>query len=183
VTGTARGHCPPQADSMSFFGIMKSNIKYLTLIWDSRVMEGYVMNNKVEIVKLTSAEISALWTANLNISVVICLMTHFIETCKDPEILTLLEETKHLAEKHMNQIDQLFIKEKIIIPEGFKVEKHVVPNAAKLFSDLYYIQCTLQISKFGLASHSSIHDVLQESEVPAANSWDHGVMDLTIAPF
>jgi hypothetical protein len=266
-------------------------------------MEGYVMINKAEIVKLTSAEISALWTASVNISVVICIMTHFIESCEDPEILTLLEETKHLAEKHKNQIEELFLKEKIVVPEGFKVEKHVVPNAAKLFSDLYYIQCTLQMVKFGLASHtagltvsaredvrnlfillmdevaqlyhtvvskmqekgiyvrmpymnypteidfvnkenfltgwlgrrrsllgievthllinaiqnemgiqmctafsqvsqdrelreyflrgknlckhilSSIHDVLQESEVPAANSWDHGVMDSTIAPF
>lgn len=266
-------------------------------------MEGYVMTNKAEIVKLTSAEISALWTANVNISVVICMMTHFIETCTDPEILTLLEETKHLAEKHKNQIEQLFLKEKIVVPEGFKVEKHVVLNAAKLFTDLYYIQCILQMSKFGLASHtagltvsaredvrklfntlmddvaqlyhavvskmqekgiyvrmpymnypseidfvnkenfltgwlgrsrpllgievthllinamqnemgmqmctalsqvtqdrelreyflrgknlckhivSSIHDVLQESEVPAANSWDHGVTDSTEAPF
>jgi Protein of unknown function (DUF3231) len=266
-------------------------------------MEGYVMNNKVEIVKLTSAEISALWTASVNISVVFCMVTHFIETCKDPEILTLLEESKHLAEKHKNQIEQLFIQEKIVIPEGFKLEKHVVPNASKLFSDLYYIQCILQMSKFGVASHtagltvsaredvrklfntlmddvaqlyhnavskmqekgiyvrmpymnypteidfvnkenfltgwlgrrrpllgiecthllinaiqnelgmqmctafsqvsqdrelreyflrgknlckhilSSIHDVLQESEVPSANSWDYGVTDSTVAPF
>lgn len=261
------------------------------------------MTNKVEIVKLTSAEISALWVANINISVVICMVTHFIETCTDPEILTLLEETKLLAEKHKFQIEEVFLREKIVVPEGFKAEKHVVPNAAKLFSDLYYIQCILQISKFGIASHtsgltvssredvrklfhnlmdevaqlyhaivskmqgkgiyvrvpymnypteidyvnkenfltgwlgrrrsllgievthlfinalqnemgmqmcigfsqvtqdrelreyflrgknmckhilSSIHDVLQESEVPAANSWDHGVTDSTVAPF
>src|SRR5688572_9216290 len=118
-------------------------------------MEGYVMTNKVEIVKLTSAEISALWTANINISVVFCMVTHFIETCKDPEILTLLEDTKYLAETHKKQIEQLFLKEKIVVPEGFKVEKHVVPNAAKLFSDLYYIQCILQMSKFGLAAHTA----------------------------
>jgi hypothetical protein len=266
-------------------------------------MEGYLMTNKAEIVKLTSAEISALWGANINISVVICMMTHFIETCADPEILTLLEETKHLAEKHKSQIEQLFIKEKMAVPEGFKAEKHVMPKVAKLFTDLYYIQCVLQMSKFGVASHtmgltvssredvrklfhklmddvahlyhdvvskmqekgiyvrmpymnypsevdfvnkenfltgwlgrrrsllgievthllinamqnemgmqmctafsqvtqdrelreyflrgknlckhivSSIHDVLQESEVPAANSWDHGVTDSTVAPF
>ncbi|MFJ5760365.1 DUF3231 family protein [Neobacillus sp. NPDC093182] len=261
------------------------------------------MTNKVEIVKLTSAEISALWAASINISVVICMMTHFIETCTDPEIQTLLEESKHLAEKHKNQIEQLFLKEKIVVPEGFKAEKHVVPKADKLFTDLYYIQCILQMSKFGVASHtagltvsaredvrklfrnlmddvaqlyndvvskmqekgiyvrmpymnypseidfvnkenfltgwlgrrrpllgievthllinaiqnemgmqmctafsqvtqdrelreyflrgktlckhilSSIHDVLQESEVPAVNSWDHGVTESTVAPF
>lgn len=112
------------------------------------------MTNKVEIVKLTSAEISALWGTTINVSVVICMLTHFLETCTDPEILTLLEETKHLADKHNNQVEQLFVKEKIVVPEGFKVEKHVVPAAPKLFSDIYYIQCVLQMCKFGVASHT-----------------------------
>ncbi|WP_257009445.1 DUF3231 family protein [Bacillus sp. 7884-1] len=110
--------------------------------------------NKVEIVKLTSAEISALWATNINVSVVICMMTHFLETCTDPEILKLLEETKQLAEKHMNEIEQVFVKEKIVVPEAFKAEKHVVHKAPKLFSDIYYIQCVLQMSKFGVASHT-----------------------------
>jgi Protein of unknown function (DUF3231) len=128
-------------------------------------MEGFLMTNKVEIVKLTSAEISALWAANINISVVICMMTHFLETCTDPEILTLLEETKHLAEKHKNQIEQLYLKEKIVVPEGFKTEKHVVPKASKLFSDLYYIQCVLQMSKFGVASHTTGFTVSAREDV------------------
>jgi len=113
------------------------------------------MTNKAEIVKLTSAEISVLWGTNMNVSVVICMMTHFLETCSDPEILPLLEETKFLAEKHKDQIEQLFLKEKIAIPEAFKAEKHVVAKADKLFSDIYYIQCVLQMSKFGVASHTA----------------------------
>jgi hypothetical protein len=111
--------------------------------------------NKVEIVKLTSAEISALWATNINVSVVICMMTHFLETCTDPEILKLLEETKQLAEKHMNEIEQVYVKEKIVVPEAFKAEKHVVHKAPKLFSDIYYIQCVLQMTKFGIASHTA----------------------------
>jgi hypothetical protein len=111
--------------------------------------------NKAEIVKLTSAEISALWATNINVSVVICMTTHFLETCTDPEILKLLEETKQLAEKHMNEIEQVFVKEKIVVPEAFRAEKHVVPKAPKLFSDIYYIQCVLQMIKFGIASHTA----------------------------
>jgi hypothetical protein len=90
----------------------------------------------------------------MNVSVVICMMTHFLETCTDPEILKLLEDTKHLAEKHMKEIEQFFVKEKIVVPEAFKAGKHVVPNAPKLFSDNFYIQCVLQMSKFGVASHT-----------------------------
>ena len=123
------------------------------------------MINKVDIVRLTSAEISVLWATNINISVVICLMTHFIETCTDPEILIRLEETKHLAQKHKNDLEQLFLKESIIVPEGFKAEKHVVPKAPKLFSDIYYIQCVLQMSKFGVASHTASLTIAAREDV------------------
>ncbi|MFP7296682.1 DUF3231 family protein [Neobacillus niacini] len=110
--------------------------------------------SKVEIVKLTSAEISALWATHINISVVICIMTHFLETCTDPDVLKVIEETKMMAEKHGGDIETLFSKEKIVIPEAFKAAKHVVPNTPKLFSDIFYIQSTLQICKFGLSSHT-----------------------------
>jgi hypothetical protein len=117
-------------------------------------MEGYLMHNKAEIVKLTSGEISALWGTYMNVSVVTCFMTHFLETCTDPEIHSILEETQHFANKHMNKTEQLFLKEKIAVPEAYKPEKHVVPNAPKLFSDIFYIQSVLQMCKFGIASHS-----------------------------
>ncbi|WP_042356842.1 DUF3231 family protein [Bacillus rubiinfantis] len=113
------------------------------------------MNKEEEIVKLTSAEISALWTTYMNVSVVFCLITHFSETCSDPEILTILDETKHFAQKHMNEIEQLLLKEKIVIPAAFNDVKHVVPNAPKLFSDIFYIQSVLCMCKFGIASHTA----------------------------
>jgi hypothetical protein len=119
------------------------------------MLEGFRMNSKVDIVQLTSAEISSLWATHLNVNVVICFMTHYLETCSDPEILALLEEAIQLAKKHSNDIEQLFIKEKIVVPESYRAEKHVVPNAPKLFSDLFYIQTLHQMIKFGLATHTA----------------------------
>jgi hypothetical protein len=113
------------------------------------------MNEKIDFVKLTSAEISSLWVTHLNVNVVICFMTHFIETCSDPEILTILEDAMQLAKKHSNEVEQLFLKEKIVLPVSYKAEKHVVPNAPKLFSDLFYIESVLQMVKFGLATHTA----------------------------
>ncbi|WP_338448418.1 DUF3231 family protein [Niallia oryzisoli] len=110
---------------------------------------------KVEIVKLTSAEISGLWSTYMNVSVVICFMTHFLETCNDPDILEILKEGNHFAQKHKNEVEQLFLKEKIVIPNGYKVDKHVVTSAPKLFSDVFYIQSVLQMCRFGVASHTA----------------------------
>ena len=113
------------------------------------------MNKKVEIVQLTSAEISVLWSTYFSDSMVECIMTHFIDTHLDPEILPVLEKTIHIAKKHMNEVEQLFLKEKIVVPEAFKVEKHVVPNAPKLFSDMFYMQYVLHMCRFGINSHSA----------------------------
>lgn len=113
------------------------------------------MNKKDKIVQLTSAEISALWATYINDSIVVCIMTHFIDTYSDPEILPILEETIQFAKKHMNEVEQLFLKEKIAVPEAFKVEKHVVPKAPKLFSDMFYMQYVLHMCRFGTASHAT----------------------------
>lgn len=105
--------------------------------------------------KLTSAEISATWQSYLNISVVVCLMTHFIETCEDPEILEVLKETERYARKHTVTFEELFRAEGIAVPLGFKPENHVNQDAPKLFSDLFFIQSALQMAKFGLTSHTA----------------------------
>ncbi|WP_423800516.1 DUF3231 family protein [Neobacillus sp. SAB-20_R2A] len=112
------------------------------------------MTNKMENLKLTSAEISSLWTTFLNIGVANCLLTHYAETCNDQEILAMVEEAQHYAKKHLQLIEDLFHAEKIALPEGFKVEKHVIPRAPKLFSDIFYIHTLLHMVKYGVTSHN-----------------------------
>ncbi|AGK55588.1 DUF3231 family protein [Bacillus sp. 1NLA3E] len=82
-------------------------------------------------------------------------MAHFSETCTDPEIKTIIEETIRIAKNHMSTVEQLFLQEGIVVPEEFKVEKHVIPNAPKLFSDLFYITYVLEMCKFGVGSHTA----------------------------
>lgn len=113
------------------------------------------MNNKVEIVKLTCAEISSLWATFINDSAAICIMAHFLETYTDPEIVTILEEAITIAKNHKSTIEQILIKEEIAVPEGFKVEKHVIPNAPKLFSDMFYMQYVHEMCRVGIASHTT----------------------------
>ncbi|TDK60716.1 DUF3231 family protein [Bacillus salipaludis] len=112
------------------------------------------MESKDESVKLTSAEVSVLWGTYVNDSMVDCIMHHFLESYSDPDIHPILEQTKNIAKKHMNETEQLFLKEKIAVPEGFKVGKHVIPGAPKLFSEMFYMQYVLQICRFGIASHT-----------------------------
>jgi hypothetical protein len=118
-------------------------------------MEGWIVTEKAGVIKLTSAEISSLWGTYLNDCMVICVMTHFLETVEDSLVKTMLEETLQIAEDHKNTVKEVFIKESIVVPKGFEVDQHVVRNAPKLFSDVFYLQYVLQMSRFGVASHTT----------------------------
>ncbi|WP_102275447.1 DUF3231 family protein [Cytobacillus massiliigabonensis] len=113
------------------------------------------MGEKAEVVKLTCAEISSLWGTFLNDSMVICVITHFLETVEDSEVKQMLEETLQIAKNHKDTIEDIFLNEKIVVPQGFPIEKHVTPNAPRLFSDIFYLQFVLQLARFGVTSHTS----------------------------
>ncbi|CAM3881038.1 DUF3231 family protein [Mesobacillus thioparans] len=113
------------------------------------------MENKREFVKLTSSEIALLWTTYTNDSIVSCLITHFIETAEDPEVVEILKQALNIAEAHMHSVKSLFENEGIAIPLAFPIEQHVVPHAPRLFSDVMYAELLKHICSFGLASHMS----------------------------
>ncbi len=125
------------------------------LIGESREKEEDEMGEKTEFVKLTCAEISSLWGTFINDNMVICVITHFMETVEDPEVKTILEETLQVAINHKNIIEAIFLKENIVVPQGFPLEKHVVSNAPRLFSDIFYMQFVVQLARYGVISHTS----------------------------
>lgn len=105
-------------------------------------------------VHLTCAEISNLWDTYMNDSVVKCILTHFLETVGDPEVEPLLKYTIELSDSHLSDIERVFKQEGIAKPDGFPVEQHVNKSAPRLFSDIFYMEYMLHMSKFGLTSHS-----------------------------
>lgn len=110
------------------------------------------MNTKA---KLTSAEISNLWSTYVNDTVTECLLTHFKETLENQDFLPYIEEGISIARSHLDKIRNLFQKEGMLIPSGFPVEKHVVPNAPKLFSDIFCLEYLRHMCKVGIGSHGT----------------------------
>lgn len=106
-------------------------------------------------IKLTSAEISSLWASYLYDCMGICVMTHFLETVEDGELKGIIQETLQIAQNHKDTILDIFKTEDIAVPIGFEAEKHVVPNAPKLFSDIFNLQYSLEMARFGIVSHTT----------------------------
>ncbi|USK60850.1 DUF3231 family protein [Peribacillus asahii] len=105
-------------------------------------------------VRLTSAEISQLWTSYMNDSFTICIVKYFLNNVEDTEIKSVLKYALELAESHIPKLTKIFNYEKFPIPQGFNVNQDVNVNAPRLFSDTYYLNFIAQYGKIGLNANS-----------------------------
>lgn len=110
---------------------------------------------KEKLVKLTSSEISYLWDTYMNDCMATCLLTHFLDTVTDPEVAPLLHQNLETSQKHLHAIREVFQSENIVQPIGFSIEKHVVQQTPRLFTDVFYMQFLIHFNKYGLVINAS----------------------------
>jgi hypothetical protein len=89
--------------------------------------------------ELTATEISNIWAGYLKITMELRLYEYFFATADDPEVKKIVEKLLNFSQKNMQDLKEIFTKEKITIPLGFTSED-VRLDAGKVFSDtLFYI--------------------------------------------
>jgi hypothetical protein len=115
-------------------------------------------------IKLTSAEISQLWSAYMNDSLSICVLTYFLEKAEDPEIRPVVEFALELAHAHVKKLILIFTSEKFPIPYGLK-EEDVDITAPRLFSDPYFLYYLQQWSSIGLEAYGISLSLATRSDV------------------
>jgi hypothetical protein len=91
---------------------------------------------ETEDIKLTSAEISALWSTYMQSSAVNCFYKHFLQYLKDKDIKPIIEEALALNNGYLVEIEKIFTKEAFPLPKGFS-NKDVDLSAPALYTDLY----------------------------------------------
>jgi hypothetical protein len=127
-------------------------------------------------IQLTSAEVGSLWSTYMNDTASICVLKHFLETVKDEDVKPEIEYALEISKRHVSEITNILIQEKIPLPIGFKEETDLNPNAPRLFSDSYYLYFLRNIGKnglaaygmaFGLATREDMLDLFSEALVEA----------------
>lgn len=113
------------------------------------------MENNHDNIKLTSAELSYLWTSYLSDSMSICVLRYFLEHIEDADIKSLTIHSLKLSEEHVHFIRETFTKENIQIPQGF-TEADVNLKAERLFSDIFYLRYIRNMSKGGLVVYGRV---------------------------
>jgi hypothetical protein len=79
-----------------------------------------------------------------------CVFGHFLETVVDPEIKKVVKHALDISRQHVERIKEIFAKENIPIPIGFKAQD-VNKRAPRLFSDPFYLYYIKHMARGGLA--------------------------------
>jgi hypothetical protein len=114
--------------------------------------------------KITSAEISMLWSTYIGDTMAICVLNHFLNTYEDEDIKPIMEFALNSAEDHIEKISELFSLEGIPLPNGFG-EQDVNLQAKKLFSDVTYMRYLHHMGRTGLNSYSLAKSVSARKDV------------------
>ncbi|MBS8263968.1 DUF3231 family protein [Mesobacillus boroniphilus] len=114
--------------------------------------------------KITSAEISMLWSAYISDTMSICILKHFLHTCEDQDVKPILELALSYSKDHEGKISDLFEKEGIPLPEGFG-DQDVNLKAKKLFSDVTYMRYLHHMARTGLNSFSLAKSISARKDI------------------
>ncbi len=116
-------------------------------------------------IKLTSAELSQLWSAYLNDTVAICEIEYYLRTVEDDQIKELLSVALQQSEAHIERLRTFFTGDHYPIPKGFSKEEDVHVNAPSLFSDVYILNWLNQFGKLGVNAYSVSVSVVAREDV------------------
>lgn len=101
-------------------------------------------------IRLTSAELSGLWTSYLTDSMSICVLRYFLQKVTDSEIKPVLEHALNLSKEHLEAIKNIYDEENLPLPYGF-TEEDVNPDAPRLFHDSMMLNYIKHMTKGGLS--------------------------------
>jgi hypothetical protein len=124
------------------------------------------MTNIQSHAEITTAEIAALWTTYMQMSLSLKMLKHFKITCENEEVQTIVNSAATVTNEIYETTKQLFHQEQLAIPYGFTHED-VNLTAPKLFTEHYmllYIKHTLTVGmiKFALDKSTATRpDILQ----------------------
>ncbi|MEK5521919.1 DUF3231 family protein [Heyndrickxia sp. FSL W8-0423] len=116
--------------------------------------------------RLTSSEISNLWTHYIRETMQICVTKYFLPIIKDPEIHKIYTLALEMSENHVIKIRDIFHKENFPIPKGFTKEDvnlHAPPLFTDAFSIFYIHTMTMHGSQaYNLAFSVSIRKDIRD---------------------
>ena len=115
-------------------------------------------------IPLISTEISGLWSSYITDTMIICVMKHFLNNVEDSETSVILQQTLNLSSNHAEELTNIFNKEKLTIPDGFK-DSDVNLGAPRLFTDAFYLDYLSYMSRVQMNNYTLILNQITRSDI------------------
>jgi hypothetical protein len=116
--------------------------------------------------RLTSAEISNLWTIYQSSSMIIWGVKYFLSTVEDVDIRYILEHALNYSQKRVQTITQILNTEHYPIPVGF-TNQDVDTEVPRLFSDTLMLLYMFNMGRFSLIGESMMFSLSARDDVAA----------------
>jgi hypothetical protein len=116
--------------------------------------------------KLTSAEISSLWTTFQASTMIICGLKYFLAKVDDKGIRELLQYALDFSQNRVQTITQIFETEHYPIPVGF-TDQDVETDAPRLFSDSMILFYMMNMGRLSLTGESMMFSLSARDDVAA----------------
>lgn len=115
-------------------------------------------------VKLTAAEIGALWSQYMNDSLAAAVMKHFLTVVEDVDVKELLQLAAQTAARNQKEITEIFKQEKFALPVAF-TDDDVNLDAPRLFSDTSVLIYLYHLSKVALPTQGMAYGIATRADV------------------
>ena len=115
---------------------------------------------------LISSEITGLWDSYLGDTMIVTVLKYFLNRVEDSEIRAILQQTVDISNYHIQQVANMFNKEKLILPEGFN-DKDVNINVPRLFTDSFYLHYLTYMSRVGMNNYTLILNQIARPDIRA----------------
>jgi len=97
-------------------------------------------------------------------TMIVCVLKYYINRIDDSETRAILQQTLDLSNQHIQELTNIFNKEKLTIPEGF-TDKDVNINAPRLFTDSFYLDYLSFMARVGMHNYTLIINQIARSDI------------------
>jgi len=117
-------------------------------------------------IPLISSEIGGLWTSYSADTMLVCVLSYFLNQVECAETRAILQKTFDLSKQHIQEITNIFNEEALPIPNGF-TDSDVKVDAPRLFTEGFYLQYLGYIARAQMHTYTLTLNQIARSDIRA----------------
>jgi len=117
-------------------------------------------------IPLISSEIAGLWNSYMSDTMIVCVIKYYLSQVEDEETRIILQQTSDLSNQNIQELTNIFNKEKLTIPEGF-TDKDINIEAPRLFTDAFYLHYLGFMSRVAMNNYTLSLNTIARSDIRA----------------